>query len=172
MSIVPWARGKLLVWDVTCSVTFAPSNLSTAVTTAGAVADRAEVLECEKYSHLDSTYEFVPVAVESCVLLGSQTREFLRDPGRRLKAATFEAMAHQYLIQRQCSICLGSMGVSQGGWKIFELFSLYCCCCLLLLLLVLLFSLLLLLLLLLLLQSRLSHTCTIFFCSLLLIYLR
>ena len=43
----------------------------TAVTTAGAVADRAEVLECEKYSHLDSTYEFVPVAVESCGLLGS-----------------------------------------------------------------------------------------------------
>ena len=54
MSIVPWSNGMLLVWDSTCSDTLADSNVSTAVTGAGAVAERSE--QKRKYSYLDSSY--------------------------------------------------------------------------------------------------------------------
>ena len=39
--IVPWSNGRLLVWASTCSDTLANSNVSTAVTGAGAVAERS-----------------------------------------------------------------------------------------------------------------------------------
>ena len=50
MSIVPWASGKLLVWDATCSDTFAVSNILVAGTKAGALAEKAEQLKMSKYS--------------------------------------------------------------------------------------------------------------------------
>ena len=42
VSIVPWASGKFLVWDVTYSDTIAASNISVAFTKVGAVAEKAE----------------------------------------------------------------------------------------------------------------------------------
>ena len=36
--MVPWECGMLLVWDATCSDTFAPSYITSASTEAGAVA--------------------------------------------------------------------------------------------------------------------------------------
>ena len=54
MFIIPWSSGRLLVWDATCSATFAYSNLSAAVTMAGAVALQAEKLKNKKCSHLIS----------------------------------------------------------------------------------------------------------------------
>ena len=53
MSMVSWISGKLLVWDATCSDTYALSNIEVAVTGAGAVAEKSEQHIC-KYSHLDS----------------------------------------------------------------------------------------------------------------------
>ena len=44
-SVIPWKMGKQLVWDATCVDTYAPSYRSLAVTSAGAVAARAEVLK-------------------------------------------------------------------------------------------------------------------------------
>ena len=43
LSMVPWTSGKLLVWDATCSDTYAPSNINdgVAVTGAGAVAEKS-----------------------------------------------------------------------------------------------------------------------------------
>ena len=46
MSIVPWKSGKLLVWDVTCADTFAPSYTSIASSKPGAVAAQAEERKC------------------------------------------------------------------------------------------------------------------------------
>ena len=75
MSMVPWTSGKLLVWNATCSDTYAPSNIGVAATGAGAVEEKSEQHKISKYSHLDSTYMF----------------KFIKDLGRRLKAATNEA---------------------------------------------------------------------------------
>ena len=54
MSIIPWTSGRLLVSDVTCSNTYAASNIHAAVTEGGAVAAQAEMKKIFKYNHLDS----------------------------------------------------------------------------------------------------------------------
>ena len=42
ITLVPWKRGKLLVWDATCSDTFAPSYVEDAARGPGIVAAAAE----------------------------------------------------------------------------------------------------------------------------------
>ena len=43
--MVPWKSGNLLVWDATCSDTYAPSHLAQSTMAAGAVASQAEDLK-------------------------------------------------------------------------------------------------------------------------------
>ena len=64
-SVVPWKRGKVLIWDVTRQDTLGPSHLRLAVREAGAVADDVEFRKTQKYSNLVSSHFFVPLAVES-----------------------------------------------------------------------------------------------------------
>ena len=81
MSLVPWTSGKLLVWDATCSDTYTPSNIGVAVTGTGAVAEKSEQHNISKYSHLDSIYMFIPVAVETSGAFGPQSLKFIEDLG-------------------------------------------------------------------------------------------
>ena len=60
----------LLVWDVTCTDTFAPSFLASAASEAGAVAALAEKRKKAKYQNLDALHMFVPFAVETTEFLG------------------------------------------------------------------------------------------------------
>ena len=99
-SVVPWRGGKVLVWDATCPDTLAPSYANLAAREAGAVADEAERKKKAKYAHLESSHHFVPVAVETLGVLGSEARTLLRDLGRRLKDSTMEPLSHHYLLQR------------------------------------------------------------------------
>ena len=75
----------MLVWDATCPDTLAPSYANLAAREVGAVADEAERKKKAKYAHLESSHHFVPVAVETLGVLGSEVRTLLRDLGRRLK---------------------------------------------------------------------------------------
>ena len=63
--VVPWENGKLLVWDATCPDTFAPSYTARATGEPGAVAALAEEKKRDKYTHLDPSHSFTPVAVET-----------------------------------------------------------------------------------------------------------
>ena len=62
LTIVPWARGRSLVWDFTCPDTLAASHLNRAVVGPGAVATDAEEREKSKYSSLSPLYDFKPTA--------------------------------------------------------------------------------------------------------------
>ena len=66
MSLAPW----LLVWDATCSDTFAPSHRSQATHASGEVAARAEERKQAKYISLPTGHQFVPVAVETMGAMG------------------------------------------------------------------------------------------------------
>ena len=109
ISVVPWGRGKLLVWDATCPDTFAPSYSALATIEAGAVAAKAEVGKCQIYSHLDPNHLFEPVAIETSGAFGPSTRVFLEELGGRLKRVMGEANARSYLYQRL------SMAVQRGN---------------------------------------------------------
>ena len=99
-SVVPWRGGKILVWDATCPDTLAPSHSLMAVREAGAVAVDAEYRKELKYSHLDATHCFIPVAVETLGAFGAQARTFFREVARRVSLATDDPLAHQFLVQR------------------------------------------------------------------------
>ena len=99
-SIVPWKAGKILVWDVTCPDTLAPSHLSVAVREAGAVAVDAEYRKELKYSHLDATHCFIPIAVETLGAFGTHACTFFREVARRVRLVTDDPLAHQFLVQR------------------------------------------------------------------------
>ena len=109
VTMLPWNSGRPLVWDATCSDTFAPSHLSLASRKCGAVADQAEVIKASEYRHLDTTHTFAPVSVETIGAFGQETLYFLKEVGCRLRTLSGEAQSHQYLIQRL------SIAIQQGN---------------------------------------------------------
>ena len=97
VTLVPWRRGKPLVWDATCPDTLAFSYRANATTGAGEVAAMAEQKKLIKYDSLAPNYDIAPVAIESLGAIGPLSRALL---GRRIKESTGEARAHEYLVQR------------------------------------------------------------------------
>ena len=97
-----WRHGKNLVWDVTCTDTFAVTYLSTACREAGAVATNAETAKRTKYSVLsqDPTLEFIPIAVETSGVFGPSALTFFKELGRRITAQTGDPFARTFLMQR------------------------------------------------------------------------
>ena len=80
--------------------TFAPSNIRDAVTEPGAVATQVEDTKVSKYAHLDSSYLFTPVGIETSGAFGLEALRFFRELGCQVKRATSEDNAHQYLVQK------------------------------------------------------------------------
>ena len=61
--------------------TLVSSNISKAVMRTGAVIDHAQELLGFEIFHLDSSYRFAPVAIESCGAFGTETHPFFRELG-------------------------------------------------------------------------------------------
>ena len=72
-TVVPWSRGQLLVWDVTCPDTLATSYRRQATGAAGKVAAAVEERKVSKYSNLGQAYLFTPVAIETLGAFGPKT---------------------------------------------------------------------------------------------------
>ena len=100
LSLVPWKNGRCLAWDFTCPDTLAPSHINTAINGPGNVATEAEGQKKLKYADLSSTYNFVPVAVETLGALGEDADDFVHELGRRITAVTGERRATEFLLQR------------------------------------------------------------------------
>ena len=75
------------MWDATCPDTFAPSHRGHATRSTGCVGEQAEGKKAEKYAHLAPAYLFQPVAIETSGAIGSRSRAFLRELGRRVGAS-------------------------------------------------------------------------------------
>ena len=85
----------LLVWDATCSDTFAPSHRSQATHAPGEVAARAEERKEAEYISLPAGHQFVPVAMETMGAMGPRTLLFLKER----EGPNWEARS-DYLLQR------------------------------------------------------------------------
>ena len=120
-TLVPWKRGRVLVWDATCPDTLAPSHSSLANREAGAVAADAEHRKQQEYAHLDGSLFFVPVAVETLGVFGAEARALFRDIARRITTVTQDPLSHhQYLVQRvavavQRGNAAAVLGTMSGG---------------------------------------------------------
>ena len=117
--IIPWQKGKILVWDATCPDTLAPSHISWAIREGGVVASNAENRKHARYSHLDSTHHFIPVAIETLGAFGKEASLSLcfQDLGQRLIGFTSDPMSRTHLLQRisvtiQCGNAASVLGSS------------------------------------------------------------
>lgn len=100
VTLLPWAKGKPIAWDVTVPDTFAMSHLDRTTSTAGAAAETAAAGKNEKYSGLMSTHLFIPVAVETGGAWCSAAIEFIQDLGHRITEVTEDPLETTYLFQR------------------------------------------------------------------------
>ena len=100
-TIVPWKGGRALVWDATCPDTFAPSHITLAMREASAVANGAEQRKKQKYSSLMISHHFVPVAIETSGVFGSEAiTSFKELLGQWTKFGSGDPHSFFFLMQR------------------------------------------------------------------------
>jgi len=100
MTLIPWSRGKSLIWDVTIRDTLAPSYLKMSSSKAGSVAEQAERKKHNHYINLKENHIFTPISFESLGVCGPETKLFMNTLGKLLKKATGEKRALDYLYQK------------------------------------------------------------------------
>ena len=100
MTIFPYSAGRPLVWDATCSDTFAPGFLAKSAADAGHAARAAEERKCEKYASLSARFTFTPVAVETTGVFGPKSLAFLERLGRQAAKRTGDSRESAWLFQR------------------------------------------------------------------------
>ena len=105
MSIIPWACGRLLLWDATCWDSYAPSNIQLAALGPGRVADMAARRKKDTYLNLARNHFFVPVAVETTGSFSEDTIAFLHELANRIRSQTHDPLQYIKLCQR-VSICV------------------------------------------------------------------
>jgi len=96
----PFANGKCLAWDATCSDTFSPSALSSSAAFPGSKCCSAEASKQTKYKSLEDRFTFVPIAIETSGIIGPKSKHFLRELGHRITNRSGESKETAWLFQR------------------------------------------------------------------------
>jgi hypothetical protein len=99
MTFTPWTTGRCLVWDFTCVHTLAGSNMPLCVAGPSKVAEKAEAAKQRKYSTLNQTYIFMPVAIETLGAVGPLSTQLLNKIGRLITTTTGNSQAPSFLWQ-------------------------------------------------------------------------
>ena len=121
VTLVPWSRGRCLLWDATCPDTLAPSHLHRSSIEAGAAAAEAELRKCAKYAPLANVHDFVPVVIESLGTWGKSGLSFINDLGRRITSVTGEVRAACFLRQRlSLAVQRGNAAAVRGTFVVTE----------------------------------------------------
>jgi hypothetical protein len=100
VTLIPWARGKPMAWDVTIPDTFAESHLLETSITPGAAANQAATNKITKYAELSHTHIFFPVAIETAGAWHPTAVELIQEIGRRMTIVTEDPRETSYLFQR------------------------------------------------------------------------
>ena len=116
VTIIPWARGRCMAWDVTVPDTLAPSYLQASAGRAGVVAEQSEAKKVTKYTTITNTHLFIPLAFETLGVWGEQAQKFVSELGRRTTEVTKDTRETDFLRQRlsvaiqrgNALACLGS----------------------------------------------------------------
>lgn len=100
LTLIPWQRGRCLIWDATCVGTFAPSHLRQTIRVAGSAAESAARLKRTKYANLEQGYDFVPAAFETGGPWGADAKDFVREIGQRMRTKGGDPRSGAFLVQR------------------------------------------------------------------------
>ena len=91
--------GYTLVWDATCTDTFAALHLDQAAREARAIAALAVRRQKARYLDLAQTHHFVAFVVETTAAMGSDALDLFADIGSRIRAVTNEAQSQAFFLQ-------------------------------------------------------------------------
>jgi len=99
-TVLPWARGKPMAWDVTVPDTYAESHIGSTATKPGAAAQKTAQNKIDKYSKLASTHIFYPFAIETAGTWHEMAIELTQEIGRRITIITEDTRETTFLFQR------------------------------------------------------------------------
>ena len=97
---IPWTQGKCLAWDVTVTVTLAPSYVHLSSVSAGRAAERAADNKVTKYACISNSHSFIPIAFETLEPINQSALDFLSALGRRLLTTSGDVRESSFLFQR------------------------------------------------------------------------
>lgn len=101
VTIIPWSKGRHLIWDATCTDTFSLMNLKTCTNKAGNGAINAAKRKTTKYESLTrQNYEFIPFAVETMGPWCTEAIQFINKLGHMISLKNCEPRSTFYLKQR------------------------------------------------------------------------
>ena len=100
LTLVPWSRGRCLLWDATCADTLAPSYIRRTARAAGSAAGLRETQKRARYRGVSDRYLFCPFAVETLGPFGEEALALVNDLGRRLRQETGDHRSTSFLTQR------------------------------------------------------------------------
>ena len=99
LTLVPWQRGKSLIWDFSCCCTVANSVVSRSSRQAGSAAAEGAKLKEKKYEELARRYEFFPIVVESHGPICEKANKFIVQLGKQIELKSGEPRATEFLRQ-------------------------------------------------------------------------
>ena len=87
---------------------------------AGAVAVDVEYKKTQKYTHLSSSHNFVPITVETLGVFGKDAHRFFKEVARRVKLATDDDFVYQplYFGGRNTAAVLGCSVLGCSGSRV------------------------------------------------------
>jgi len=101
-TILPWARGKPLAWDVTVPDTFADAHVTNSARKAGAAAEHAATNKTNTYSRLMNTHIFYPAVIETAGTWHHQVVELVKEIGKRTTNITGEERERPSTCSNRC----------------------------------------------------------------------
>jgi len=101
-TLLPWARGNPLAWNITISDTYAKSHLYDTACRPGAAADKAAANKSSKYCDLAGTYLYFPAAIETAGTWNQMADELVQEIGRRITLVTENS--RQYFCFSACPL--------------------------------------------------------------------
>jgi len=96
LTLIPYANGRSLTWDVTVVCSTADSYIDLTVQGPGSIAEMAASRKEVKYA----AHIFQPIAVETLSPINESARAFLEDLGRRISVLSGDDREHLFLFQR------------------------------------------------------------------------
>jgi len=99
-TLLQWARGKPMAWDVTVPDTYAESHIGSTATKPGAAAHKTAQNKTDKYSKLASTHTFYPFAIETVGTWHEMAIELTQEIGRCITTFTEDTRGTTFPFQR------------------------------------------------------------------------
>ena len=100
LTLIPWKKGKSLMWDATCVNTVSASYLPITSQSSGSAAELAVMHKKNKYRALVDNFIFIAFAVETFGPWCREALDLVSEIGKQLRVLTCDPRATEFLRQR------------------------------------------------------------------------